>query len=62
MVLRDPEHCPKCAGDSKVMESRLDRGYRWRRRKCLRCDHLWRTYESVLNPQHITIRPARTSL
>lgn len=59
--LRDPEHCPKCGGDSKVMESRATPEYRWRRRKCLACHALWRTYESLINPEAVRLRISRTS-
>jgi transcriptional regulator NrdR family protein len=59
MRLRDPEHCPKCHGDSRVMESRATPTHRWRRRKCLSCDALWRTYESLINPEDVRLRQTR---
>lgn len=51
--LRDPEHCPKCNGDSRVVDTRRTPICRWRRRKCLLCGALWRTYESLINPASV---------
>ncbi len=59
--LRSPEHCPACAGESKVMESRGLPAYRWRRRKCLACGAKWRTYESLINPDDVTLRSPRAT-
>jgi transcriptional regulator NrdR family protein len=59
MQLRNPEICsdPQCGGDSKVMDSRKGEVARWRRRKCLKCGRLWRTYESLIDPEMIALKP-----
>lgn len=36
-------NCPKCDGDTQVLDSR---SY-WRRRKCLNCSHRFNTIESI---------------
>jgi transcriptional regulator NrdR family protein len=55
-ILRDPERCPSCQGLSRVMDSRRTPTFRWRRRKCLLCGSLWRTYESLINPTAVRLR------
>ncbi|QXN72705.1 Ogr/Delta-like Zn-finger protein [Rhodobacter phage RcZahn] len=49
MAEYDALPCPVCGGKTHVMESRpsSDLGFAtvWRRRKCLSCGHLHRTFE-----------------
>ena len=41
--------CPKCGGDSGVLESRRRAdGHIWRRRQCKSCEHRWPTIEIPL--------------
>lgn len=61
LKLRNPDRCPECQGQSKVMDTRNCETYRWRRRKCLACGELWRTYESLINPMMVRLRQERTS-
>jgi transcriptional regulator NrdR family protein len=61
LALRDPEVCPKCHTDSRVINTRAGTMSRKRRRECLLCAYRWNTYESLINPDTITLRPARTS-
>ncbi len=38
--------CPKCDGPVTVKDSRIsENGWRYRRRRCMDCAHLWTTYE-----------------
>ena len=63
MRLPNPEHCPKCGAESVVADTRLTvHGYRYRRRKCVTvtCLTRWNTYETLLNPRHLTIRTAHS--
>jgi transcriptional regulator NrdR family protein len=40
-------NCPKCdAGEGQVIDSRLARGIRERKRRCAACGHRWKTIES----------------
>jgi transcriptional regulator NrdR family protein len=44
-----------CGGDSYVIDSR-DTGYSSairRRRRCLRCDQRWTTWETILSPKRM---------
>jgi hypothetical protein len=66
--LRDPERCPKCGGLSQVIDTRRELTHRWRRRRCLlltcaegRQRTVWYTYESLINPEAIRLRTARTT-
>ena len=59
--LRDPEHCPKCGKDSRVINTRAGTMARKRRRECLTCAHRWNTFESLIDPEAIRLRSARTS-
>lgn len=59
--LRDPESCPKCGGDSRVVYTDRHPQSRKRRRECLGCRYRWNTFESLINPDHITIRREKTS-
>lgn len=49
----DPELCPACHGDSKVVDSRRDlfRHARRRRRECLSCEYRWNTWEVAADPR-----------
>ena len=38
--------CPKCSGDTKVLETRSLKDALRRRRECLRCQHRYTTYET----------------
>ena len=37
--------CPKCQGDSEVVDSRVSGNTTRRRRVCLQCKERWTTYE-----------------
>lgn len=41
----DSVQCPKCNGESKVIDSRDGETARRRRRQCLRCKNRYSTYE-----------------
>lgn len=41
----DSVQCPKCNGESKVIDSRDGETARRRRRECLRCKNRYSTYE-----------------
>jgi DNA-directed RNA polymerase subunit M/transcription elongation factor TFIIS len=56
LILRDPEVCPKCAADSRVVNTRAGTMSRKRRRECLACAYRWNTYESLINPDAIRLR------
>lgn len=46
-------YCPKCAGRSKVTNSRAGKNS-WRRgRECVRCKHRWTTHETTHDPDEI---------
>jgi transcriptional regulator NrdR family protein len=59
--LRDPEHCPKCHQDSRVVNTRPAPMSRKRRRECLACAYRWNTYESLIDPDAIRLKSVRTS-
>jgi transcriptional regulator NrdR family protein len=59
MQLRDPEACPICGADSRVVQSQHTPTHRWRRRQCIVCKGSWRTFESLINPRKITLKPIR---
>lgn len=56
--LRDPERCPRCSSDSKVVDSRRTVMARKRRRACLACAYRWNTYESLIDPQAVRLTDA----
>lgn len=41
----DSVQCPKCNGESKVIDSRDEESARRRRRQCDKCKHRYTTYE-----------------
>lgn len=41
----DSVQCPKCNGESKVIDSRDEESARRRRRRCERCKYRYTTYE-----------------
>lgn len=54
MDLRDPDRCPfGCAAPSDLMETRKRHGFVTRKRKCLSCQHRWKTYETIIDPRRI---------
>lgn len=57
VTLRDPELCPSCQADSRVVDSRKRPTFRWRQRKCVVCKRTWPTYETLLHPNRIRSRP-----
>lgn len=59
--LRDPEHCPKCGRDSRVINTRPALMARKRRRECLVCAHRWNTFESLIDPDAIRLRSSKTT-
>lgn len=59
--LRDPEHCPKCGQDSRVVDTRAGTMSRKRRRACLACPYRWNTFESLIDPEAIRIRAHGTT-
>lgn len=44
-LIVDGLQCPKCNGESRVIDSRDGETARRRRRRCLRCRHRYSTYE-----------------
>jgi transcriptional regulator NrdR family protein len=49
--------CPECGEwKSKTKETRKDTryGYKWRRKECLECGHIWDTYEIPMSAMEIT--------
>lgn len=49
-----PNVCPKCAGDTKVIDSRPSSKpihHTRRRRICLSCEHRYTTYETMIRPE-----------
>lgn len=40
-------YCPSCNGESNAIDTRIDRGYRKRRRVCKRCGNKWNTVEVI---------------
>lgn len=44
-VIIDSVQCPRCNGESKVIDSRDGESARRRRRQCLRCKNRYSTYE-----------------
>jgi transcriptional regulator NrdR family protein len=63
--MKNPERCPTCNGESKVINSRpwLDASAshviaRRRERACRTCTHVWVTYETTLDPLIIKTRHA----
>jgi transcriptional regulator NrdR family protein len=59
LKLRDPETCPKCSHNSRVINTRASTMCRKRRRECLVCAHRWNTYESLIDPSAIRLRDAK---
>ena len=48
-LIIDSVQCPRCNGESKVIDSRDGETARRRRRECLRCKHRYSTYEIHAN-------------
>lgn len=53
--LPDPHECRSCKlaerpQNVRVVESRQSKGYIRRRRKCMNCKRVWRTWETIVNP------------
>lgn len=44
-LIVDSVQCPRCNGESKVIDSRDGESARRRRRECLRCKNRYSTYE-----------------
>jgi transcriptional regulator NrdR family protein len=57
MVLRNPERCPSCGGESRVADTRPGQSYRWRQRACLACTTRWETFESLIDPRRVRPKP-----
>lgn len=48
------EKCPSCGKmDSKIIDTRMENGYRKRRRECLCCGARWSTVEVRVKEQNI---------
>lgn len=55
--LRDPEACPRCGKRGRVVRSVPRVGYRYRRHKCGYCAKIWGSWQSLINPKRVTVRP-----
>lgn len=52
VALPCPETC-RCGGDTRIIDSRRNDGYRVRRRECKECRKRWNTYETMVNPRRL---------
>ena len=51
----NPERCRNCGGDSRVIESRAERIARLRERCCKGCGRVWKTWESLIDPERVKV-------
>ena len=55
-------HCPKCGTIGRRGYTRSRLHFRRRRFQCPKCEHIWSTFETVLDPRRLRVRvvPGRT--
>ncbi len=61
--LRDPHRCRHCGEPGKVIDTRVENGYRKRRRECPSCvverldgitkPYRWNSFETIIDPRDI---------
>lgn len=59
--LRDPQKCVKCGARGRIVDTRLRRGFRRRRRHCV-CGHRWNTFETLIDPRRLRERAPAVTL
>jgi hypothetical protein len=51
--LRDPETCPRCKIQGRVIDSKKRVGYRRRLYRCRTCKVTWPAFLSIINPRRV---------
>lgn len=57
MTLRDPDSCPNGHEHDRILSKRKGLGCRIRRHECVICRARWDTFESLIDPKRVTMRP-----
>jgi transcriptional regulator NrdR family protein len=60
VTLRSPDACILGHVHNKVTETRRRTGYIARRHRCLTCGRRWTSYESLIHPHHVVVKPRPT--
>lgn len=63
MTLRDPDTCPRCSEEGRIINSRRVEarivkgqpiiGYRKRRHQCRVCAFRWSSWDTIINPRRL---------
>lgn len=58
--LADPQRCMKCGARGRIVDTRMRKGFRKRRRRCA-CGHKWNSYETLIDPRRLRASPPTSS-
>jgi len=61
MTLRDPDVCRCGSTQTRVVKKRRKAGFHIRQHRCLCCGQSWLSYETLIDPRRIQIRPASST-